>query len=110
AYSINNNGQIAGTALNGASANRAFIWQNGVVTSLGTLSGANSFGFSINDNGQVAGGSDFADTPYNSENAFLWDAGVMRSLDPQPGTYGFPSEGHGLNNSGVVVGQGQRGD
>ena len=43
AYSINDDGQVVGYA-----ANHAFLWQNGVMTDLGTLGGNSSGASAIN--------------------------------------------------------------
>ena len=64
AYGINNKGQVAGQSAiytTNGSVSRAFLWQNGVMTDLGTLGG---FGFAaafgINDSGQVVGAAETA--------------------------------------------------
>ena len=59
-YGINSSGQIVGTAdicVNNASVQRAFIWQNGVMTALdpSTTSTTYSAAFALNTNGDVAG-------------------------------------------------------
>jgi probable HAF family extracellular repeat protein len=90
--SINDSGQIAGT-----SANHAFLWENGVMTDLGTLGGNLSAANAINDRGQVAGESN---TASGEMHAFLWEHGVMTDL----GTAGETSSAHGINNRGEIVG------
>src|SRR5689334_18024947 len=55
AVAINNVGQIVGK-----SANHAFLWENGVLTDLGTLGGHVSSANAINDLGQVVGESETA--------------------------------------------------
>jgi probable HAF family extracellular repeat protein len=65
ASSINNFGQIAGQAQNGATdpltgwpeEMRAVVWQRGQIVNLGTLGGNESSANAINDLGQVVGGS-----------------------------------------------------
>ncbi|MFL5397224.1 MAG: hypothetical protein ACJ79P_04890 [Myxococcales bacterium] len=69
AQGINNLGQVAGFA-NTATSFRAFLWEGGVKTDLGTLGGSFSFGLAINDRSQIAGGAAVDDT---TEHAFLFD-------------------------------------
>jgi probable HAF family extracellular repeat protein len=65
---------------------------------LGTLGGFESFGYGINNLGQVTGA---ADLPGGQEHAFLYSNGQMADL----GTLGgFSSSGSGINNLGQVTG------
>lgn len=83
-----------------------FIWQNGVLQDLGTLGGPDSFGFVINDPGQITGFS-FSDSIPNPTTGiptvapFLWDRGRMINLGTLGGTFGM---GNAVNNHGQVVG------
>ena len=57
------------------------------ITDIGTLGGANSFAYSINNSGVVAGGSNTAgQDDFVMQTAFLWDGGEPISL----GTLGAP--------------------
>jgi probable HAF family extracellular repeat protein len=76
------------------------------VTDLGTLGGANSFAYSINNSGMVAGG---ANTPgqndFVAQTAFLWYGGKPISLGTLGGS-GCPdcsSEGSAVSANGSVA-------
>ena len=59
----------------------AFLWENGVMTDLGTLGGANSAATGINPAGQIVGGSEMGERLPSGEipsHPFLWDKGVKR--------------------------------
>jgi probable HAF family extracellular repeat protein len=78
-WAINSKGQVAGQSetMNDATID-AFLWQDGVMTDLGVVSGdVGSFAFGLNDRGQVVGGS----VSQNSARAFLWQNGVMTDLN-----------------------------
>lgn len=88
---------------------RAFAWQDGELTDLGTLAGGSaSFAYFVSDSGLITGGSENGDTdPFsgNPENhAVLWSHGTMTDL----GTLGGASSlGVGVNGAGQVTGFGQ---
>lgn len=68
------------------------------VTDLGTLGGAQSIAFSINNAGQVTG---YALTASNATHAFLYSAGTMNDI----GTLGGSSSvGFAINDSGQITG------
>jgi probable HAF family extracellular repeat protein len=77
---------------------RAFLWQNGVTTNLGTLGGQYSSAYDVNLAGQVVGESEVAS---HDIHAFLWDNGTMTDL----GTLGGrSSHAIGINDAGQIVG------
>ena len=92
ANDINELGQVVGSA-----AGRAFLWQNGVMTDLGTLGGNSNGAWSINEIGQVVGVASTA-AP-STGHAVLWDNGVITNLTP--GQVGSASA---INDHGQVVG------
>lgn len=107
ATAINNRGQIAGTAEYqwsewGGGPEHAFLYEKGVMKDLGTLGGASSRAFGINERGHVVGASDLAEGNPDGEHAFLYADGVMHDL----GTLapGSSSRARGINNLGLVVG------
>jgi probable HAF family extracellular repeat protein len=108
AVDINNARQIVGTAPaphpeTESWTRRAFLWEDGAMTDLGTLGGSRQYGTSsqaraINQDGQVIG---IALTAAGHYQGFFWSGGVMTSL----GTLGGNNSGpNALNDHGVVVG------
>ena len=92
AMSINDRGQVVGYL--GVTHNRAVLWQDGVMTDLGTLGGARAVAHGINNRGQIAGASE---TSSGEWHAFLWQDGVMSDL----GAIGTPLD---INERGQIVG------
>ncbi len=110
AYDINDAGQVIGWMRTGSSTFdpwHGFLWQDGVMTDLGTLGGPHSKPLGINDHGHVVGRSYVNDDP-NYQNAFLWKEGVMTDLndliDPNLGWY--LTEAQSINDLGQIVGAG----
>jgi probable HAF family extracellular repeat protein len=127
--SVNNLGQVVGGATNttadpyaagigpcwslncwpSATEWRAFSWQNGVMTDLGTLgTGKDAVAGLLNAVGQVAGVS-YTNTTANqttgipTQDPFFWEQGkAMVDTGTLGGTLGYPNW---LNNKGQVVGQ-----
>ena len=129
AVSVNNLGQVVGGATNAttdqyaaglgpcwsvncwpsATQWRAFMWQNGAMTDLGTLgTGNDAIAGLINASGQVAGIS-YTNTTANqttgvpTQDPFFWEQGnAMVDTGTLGGTLGYPTW---LNNKGQMVGQ-----
>jgi probable HAF family extracellular repeat protein len=104
AWGINESCQIVG------SAGQAFLWENNIVTNLGTLPGYDhsSRATAINNLGQVVGYStcerEDPDFPWEYDwysHAFLWKNGVFTDL----GTLGGEESGaFAINDDGQIVG------
>jgi probable HAF family extracellular repeat protein len=92
AHDINDAGQVVGTAHN-----RAFLWENGVLTDLGTLGGNSSVASAINAAGQVVGGASTA--PPSTGHAVRWENGAITNLTP-----GVASSASGINDAGQIIG------
>ena len=92
ATALNDNGQVVGTYTPaGSTQQHGFLWDNGAITDLGTLSPV-----ALNDNGQVLASST---TTYGL--AYVWDHGAVTRLLPVSGTVAMPTA---ISNSGLVVG------
>lgn len=98
AYGINNAAQVVGQAHIAGGDSRAVLWQNGLVSNLGTLGGDSSTATAINNRGVVVGGAN--STSGGAMQAFIWQGGTMRSL----GTLGDDSMAIAVNDRNLVVG------
>jgi probable HAF family extracellular repeat protein len=97
---INDHRQVVGT-INHA---MPFLWDNGVLTELGTFGGPCGSAADINNLGQVVG---LACTSTGTElgpsiHAFLWQGGAMTEIEPFAGH--VDSGATGINRLGQVVG------
>ena len=75
----------------------AFLWQPGKLTPLGSLGGADSEAWSINDRGQIVGSSQ---TAGGVRHAFLWQGGTMTDLGTSSGG---ESDALAINNRGQIL-------
>lgn len=100
ANAINNRSQVVGGLGDWEfGGSRAFLWQRGWTTDLGTFTGAgDSWANDINDSGQIVGRATAAG---GQTHAFLWTRGVMRDLGTLGGDF---SEAYMINQSGQVMG------
>jgi len=97
-WSINGDGQIAGTYKSG-SINRGFLYDGNILQDIGTLGGTATNAFDINDYGNIVGGSHISGN--TATHAFLYENGVMQDL----GTLGGDdSQAYGINNKGQITG------
>ncbi|HEV2703063.1 MAG TPA: hypothetical protein VGV09_15650, partial [Steroidobacteraceae bacterium] len=104
---INNSGEIAGTSSTPGVVTVAAVYNNGALTSIGTLGSEpgyppsnvpvnESYGVSLNDGGQVVGRST---APGGGEPPFLYSNGSMTAPNIGPG-----AQAAGINNGGTIVG------
>jgi probable HAF family extracellular repeat protein len=112
ASAINDVGQIVGTARTSDGGTYAFLYQNGVMTNLGTAGGPGSTGSTasgISENGFVVGSAATSDTTSPAFRYSMAEGMVsLPTLDyvnangihlPAPSSYGY-----GVNDVGAVVG------
>ncbi len=115
ASAVNQAGLIAGSSSYGiydgsgnylGSGLHAVAWQSGSITDLGALQGAQySAAYSVNDSGDIVGGSRMGQAAGAPTHAFLHHDGVMTDLGTLAGDSG--SSANGIDNSGQIVGASQ---
>jgi len=105
AVGLNNAGQVAARFTpNGQGGNSfASLYAGGVLTQLGTISGASGTSQSagINSSGQIVGNSSYPSDNTAKQHAFLYSGGVMHDIDSLGGTYSYALA---VNNTGQVAG------
>jgi len=112
ALKINNAGQIAGWSNDSNGNPHAVLWSPApkggyYVQDLGTLGGAYSYAYGLNDRGEVVGSATVAT---GEEYAFFWRKGNMTNLGtimttPWPNHGWFTlSQANAINNAGQIVG------
>ena len=113
AVAINQRGQVVGASRTVSGQLHAFLWEDGVMTDLGTLPGETaSVARAINKRGQVVGNSAplavgfFGDCPTTPSpvqpwHAALWDGGVITDLGTLGGIFSIAK---GINDHGTIAG------
>jgi len=104
AAGLNDRGQVAGWVWHddaGIRRKHAAVWEDGVVTELGTLGGNESWARAISNSGWVVGGSRTAPNEFGTPevHAFRWHAGTMEDL----GRSGQMSSGRPVDWQGLLV-------
>jgi probable HAF family extracellular repeat protein len=102
AYAINDWKQVVGIAtLAGDATYHAFLWSNGVMSDLGTLSGSTDYSTAkgINNLNQVVGTSFVGSV----QHGFIYQNGVMADMGP-PGGLGDQYSAEAINDLGHVIG------
>jgi probable HAF family extracellular repeat protein len=100
ALSINNSNKVVGYAFTDMGDLRAFLWENGKMTDLGTLGGSQSVAYGINDQGEIVGFSQAANCEFH---AFVYtQQSGMVDLGTLPG--GIISYAQHINPRGLAAG------
>lgn len=108
ATAINDSGEVVGLSYVTNTDERAFMWQNGVMTALVSLAGTaapNGSASAINNQGEIVGESSFVtSTGLLFERATLWQNGQPVDLGALPDGSGN-SYAVAINNEGQAIGQ-----
>jgi probable HAF family extracellular repeat protein len=98
ASGINNKGQVVGTSYDVNGNAQPFIWENGRMTSIGSLGGLNGQAYDINNSGQVVG---WSEDSIGRPSAFLWQSGTISNIGFSGGTESYARS---INDQGNIVG------
>jgi len=105
ATGINNSGQVVGYSITSAGEHRAFLWENNVMTDLGTLpSHTQSFAQAINNHGHIVGQSASVGSPGTSFPVVYKDGAMHRIA--LPSLYqGENGTATAINDYGQIIGK-----
>jgi len=109
AWGVNSSREVVGSSWLPNGQQRAFLWKDGKMISLGTLGGTQSWATGINDHGVVLGGSTL---PNGLNHAFVYEESRRYDLDSlvsglKGGAYiDYASQ---INNSGQILATGSDG-
>ena len=114
AFAINRDGHVAGRARTTTTYDHAFLYRNGPLADLGSLTNGGSTAYGLNDGDVVVGGaSSFSRTGvYLRDYAFVWQNGTMydlKSLLPPKTTWKYLFDAFDVNAAGQIVGGGNVG-
>ena len=101
ARDLNDHGQVVLYGDTTGGRTHAALWEDGLITDLGTLGGDDSWAYGINNAGEVVG---FAEDENGFYRAFVYDGGELQDLGTLGGWF---SRAYGINDRGWIVGKAQ---